>query len=134
MPSELLAHDEQDLGVRLEADEAVDDVRARLLQHAGPFDVRLLVEARFELDERDDLLARFRGLHERRTMPASSPPVRYIVCLIASTAGSLAAWSTNASMVVLNESYGMVEQHVAGAASPTARRVRRPRARAASAA
>jgi len=43
--------------VRLEADEAVHDVRARLLQHAGPFDVRLLVETRFQLDQRDDLLA-----------------------------------------------------------------------------
>ena len=61
----LLPHDEQDLRVRLQADEPVDDVRARLLQHAGPFDVRLLVEARFQLDERDDLLARVGGLHER---------------------------------------------------------------------
>ena len=62
----LLAHDEQDLGVRLQPDEAVHDVRARLLEHAGPFDVRLLVEARFQLDERDHLLARFGRLDERR--------------------------------------------------------------------
>ena len=62
----LLAHDEQDLGVRLQPDEPVHDVRARLLEHAGPFDVRLLVEARLQLDERDHLLARFGRLHERR--------------------------------------------------------------------
>ena len=62
----LLAHDEQDLGVRLQADEPVDHVRTRLLEHAGPFDVGLLVEARFQLDERHDLLARFGRLHERR--------------------------------------------------------------------
>ena len=61
-----LAHDEQDLGVRLQPDEPVHDVRARLLQHAGPFDVRLLVEAGFELDERDHLLAGLGRLHERR--------------------------------------------------------------------
>ena len=40
-------------------DEAVHDVHARLFEHAGPFDVRLLVEAGLELDERHDLLARF---------------------------------------------------------------------------
>ena len=62
----LLAHDEQDLGVRLQADEPVHDVRARLLEHAGPFDVGLLVEARLQLDERHDLLARFGRLDERR--------------------------------------------------------------------
>ena len=60
----LLPHDEEDLRVRLQADEPVDDVRARLLQHAGPFDVGLLVEARFQLDERDHLLARVGGFHE----------------------------------------------------------------------
>ena len=65
-PVGLLAHDQQHLGVGLQPDEAVHDVRARLLEHPGPFDVRLLVEARFQLDERDDLLARFRRLHERR--------------------------------------------------------------------
>ena len=46
-------------------------------------------------------------------MPASSPPVRYSVCLIASTFGSRAACATNASTVAANESYGMVQQHVA---------------------
>ena len=62
----LLAHDEQDLGVGLQADEAVHDVRAGLLQHPGPLDVGLLLEARLELDERHHLLARFGRLHERR--------------------------------------------------------------------
>ena len=61
----LLAHDEQHLGVGLQADEAVHDVHARLLEHAGPLDVRLLVEARLQLDERDDLLALLGGLDQR---------------------------------------------------------------------
>ncbi len=62
----LLAHDQQDLGVGLEADEAVHHVRARLFQHSGSLDVGLLVEARLELYERDDLLAGLRRLGERR--------------------------------------------------------------------
>ena len=61
-----LANDEQDLGVRLQADEPVHDVGAGLLEHAGPFDVGLFLEARLELDERNDLLARLRGLGQRR--------------------------------------------------------------------
>ena len=60
-----LAHDEQHLGVGLQPDEAVDHVHARLFEDAGPFDVGLFVEARLELDERDDLLALLRGLHQR---------------------------------------------------------------------
>ena len=40
----------------LQADEAVDDVSAGLLQLAGPDDVRLLIEAGLDLDEHDDLL------------------------------------------------------------------------------
>ena len=62
----LLAHDEQDLGVGLQPDEAVHDVRAGLFQHPGPLDVGLLLEAGFELDERDHLLAGFGGLRQRR--------------------------------------------------------------------
>jgi hypothetical protein len=50
--------------VRLQPDESVDDVGARLLEHAGPLDVGLLVEARLQLDERDDLLSGFGGLDE----------------------------------------------------------------------
>ena len=40
-----LPNDEQDLAVRLQAHEPVDDVDPGLLQAAGPFDVRLFVEA-----------------------------------------------------------------------------------------
>ena len=54
----------------LEADEAVDDVGAGLLQLARPDDVRLLVEAGLDLDEDDDLLALLGGpdqvAHDRR--------------------------------------------------------------------
>ena len=49
----------------LETDDAVDDVHARLLELGRPGDVRLLVEARGELDERDDLLAGLGGTDER---------------------------------------------------------------------
>ena len=51
--------------MRLEADEAVDHVHARLLQCARPLDVGLFVEARLDLDERDDLLAGLGGVDER---------------------------------------------------------------------
>ena len=40
-------------------------MHARLFEHAGPVDVGLLVEARFELDQRDDLLAVLGRLDER---------------------------------------------------------------------
>ena len=46
-------------------EEAVDDVRARLLEHARPVDVRLLVEARLELDDRRHLLAALGRADER---------------------------------------------------------------------
>ena len=62
----LLAHDEQDLAVRLQPDEPVHDVHARLLEAAGPLDVGLLVETGLELDERHDLLALACRLGERR--------------------------------------------------------------------
>ena len=52
------------LGVRLETDDAVDDMDAGLLQLGRPCDVRLLVEARGQLDERDHLLARLGGSDE----------------------------------------------------------------------
>ncbi len=60
----LLAHHEAGLAVRLEADQAVDDVHARALQLTRPADVRLLVEPRLDLHQRDDLLARRRGVLE----------------------------------------------------------------------
>ena len=53
----LLAHDQRHLAVRLQPDQAVDHVHARLLQRARPGDVGLLVEPRLDLDQRDDLLA-----------------------------------------------------------------------------
>ena len=65
----LLANDQQDLGVGLQADEPVHDVGAGLLEHPGPLDVRLLVEAGFQLDECDDLFARLGGFHERHDDP-----------------------------------------------------------------
>ena len=61
----LASDDEHGLGVRLEPDDAVHDVDARLLERSRPVDVRLLVDARGELDERDDLLAGCRGTHQR---------------------------------------------------------------------
>ena len=91
--------------MRLQPDEAVHDVRARLLQHAGPFDVGLLVEPRFQLDERHHLLAGFGGLHERRHdagFVAAGPVERLLDREHRS--GSVAACSTNASTVALNES------------------------------
>ena len=53
----LAPDDERGLGVRLEADQPVDDVRAGPLELARPDDVRLLVEAGLDLDQDDDLLA-----------------------------------------------------------------------------
>ena len=69
-PGALAPDDEADLRVGLQPDEPVDDVRAGLLQLAGPDDVRLLVEAGLDLDEDDDLLAALGGpdqvAHDRR--------------------------------------------------------------------
>ena len=53
----LAADDERDLAVRLEADDAVDHVDARLLERLRPLDVLLFVEARLQLHEDRDLLA-----------------------------------------------------------------------------
>ena len=50
--------------MRLESDDAVHDVDAGLFEGASPRDVRRFVESRFELDERDDLLARLRCADE----------------------------------------------------------------------
>ena len=51
--------------MRLQAEEAVDDVHAALLERARPLDVALLVEARLELDDRRHLLAVLGGARER---------------------------------------------------------------------
>jgi hypothetical protein len=55
-----LAHDQRRLRVRLEPDQAVDDVNARLLQRPRELNVALLVEPRRELDETDHLRRRRR--------------------------------------------------------------------------
>ena len=60
----LLAHDEAQLGVGLQADDAVDDVDAGLLELAGPADVVDLVEAGLDLDDGEDLLAGLGGVDE----------------------------------------------------------------------
>ena len=57
----LASHDQHGLRVGLQSDEAVDDVRARLLELACPDDVCLLVEAGLDLDEDHDLLATLGG-------------------------------------------------------------------------
>ena len=67
----LAAHDEDALGVRLQARVAVDDVHAGLLERARPGDVRALVEARLELDHADRLLAALGRADERRQRAAS---------------------------------------------------------------
>ena len=61
----LAAHHQARLAVRLEPDQAVHHVHAGLFQCAGPLDVGLLVEARLDLDQRDDLLARLGGVDQR---------------------------------------------------------------------
>jgi hypothetical protein len=69
-PLGFLADDQDGLRVRLEADDAVGDVRADLFQRAGPLDVLGLVEACLQLDEHRDLLAvldrAHQGLHDGR--------------------------------------------------------------------
>src|ERR1017187_4666873 len=66
----LTPNDEGNLGVGLEAHQAVDDVGAGPLERARPDDVLLLVKARLDLDQDDDLLAPLCGpdqvTHDRR--------------------------------------------------------------------
>ena len=64
-PAALLADHERGLAVRLQPDEAVDDVAAGALQRARPLDVGALVEAGLDLDEDHDLLAGLGGVDER---------------------------------------------------------------------
>ena len=71
----LAAQHERGLRMRLEADDAVDDVHAHLFERAGPPDVRLLVEARLELDDGGHLFAVLGGLNQRlhdRTVAAGA--------------------------------------------------------------
>ncbi len=64
-PHAFAAHDHRKLAMRLELDEAEDDLRAGALQVARPADIGLLVEARFQFDKGRDGLARFRRFGER---------------------------------------------------------------------
>ena len=60
----VVAHDEHALGVRLQPDEAVDDMDAGTFEHLRPGDVRLLVEAGLELDEHRNLHAALGRPHQ----------------------------------------------------------------------
>ena len=62
--ADLAPHHHRELGVGLELDEAIDDLRPRPLEIPRPADVGLFVEARLELDERGDRLAGLRGLDQ----------------------------------------------------------------------
>ena len=64
-PGALAPDDERRLGVRLEPDQPVHDVRPGALELARPDDVGLLVEAGLDLDQDDDLLAALGGPDER---------------------------------------------------------------------
>ena len=61
----LAPHHHHQLGVRLEAEHAVHDVRAGLLQLVRELDVRLLVEARPQLDDHRHVLAGLRRFDQR---------------------------------------------------------------------
>ena len=61
----LAPHHLRELGVRLQFDEAEDDLRAGPFEIARPADVRLFVETRLELDERGHRLAGLGRLGER---------------------------------------------------------------------
>jgi len=64
-PLPLAARDEEHLGVRLQADDAVDDLGADRLQALRPVDVRLFLETRLQLDDGHHLLAQARGLDQQ---------------------------------------------------------------------
>src|SRR5262249_38966308 len=59
-------HHHRHLGMRLELDEAENDLRTGALKVARPLDVRFLIETGLELDERRHRFAGFGGLGERR--------------------------------------------------------------------
>ena len=61
----LPAQQQGELGVRLQAEYAVDDLRARLLEPLRPVDIRLLVEARHQLDDHRHFLAAASGIDQR---------------------------------------------------------------------
>ena len=55
------AYYQQDLGVGLQAQHAVDDVHSRCLQLLGPLDVVVFIEAGFQFNKGHHLLAVFGG-------------------------------------------------------------------------
>ena len=63
-PFGLAPHHQTHLGVRLETDEAIDDMHAGLLEGAGPDDVVLLIEPGLELYQHRHLLAVFPSLSQ----------------------------------------------------------------------
>ena len=60
----LAAHHQRHLGVRLQLQEAVDDLDAGALQLVRPADIGLLVESRFQFDHRGDRFAGLGGLRQ----------------------------------------------------------------------
>ena len=71
-PHPVLEHDQRNLGVSLEAEHAVGDVRADFLELLRPVQIARFIESCRQLDDAGDLLPRFRGLdqrtHERRVV------------------------------------------------------------------
>src|SRR5262249_33243468 len=61
----LAADQQRELRVRLQAEYAVDHLRAGALETLRPVDVSFLVEARHQLDDDRDFLAAARGLDQR---------------------------------------------------------------------
>ena len=61
----LAPQQQRQLGVRLQSEHTVDDLRAHVRQPLRPVDVGLLVEARHQLDDDRDFLAAPRGLDQR---------------------------------------------------------------------
>ena len=57
--------DEERLAMRLQADDAVNDMRARFLEPAGPLNVGGFIKAGAQFDQGGDLLAGGRRVHER---------------------------------------------------------------------
>ena len=83
-------HHERGLAVGFQSCQTVGDVDPVAFQLLGPADVVLLVEARFEFDEDRNLGIVIARLDQRRD-EGESLPMRYSVCLIATTLGSVAA-------------------------------------------
>ncbi len=61
----LLADDQRNLGVHLQANQSVDHVHALAFQRSRPLDVAFLVEARLQFHHAGDLLVPFHRLQQR---------------------------------------------------------------------